>query len=188
MAGTYNFVDFNLFYLRYSHSFTAHLPVIQIWCQTGHIRHIGSVSGRYIKKPEASLVFRLLFLNQNFVSRTFQPLQAYSPSKTKFFYVSMFRWMETLFIGLAFLKTWSMVLCVTLLLQGLEKAGFGPSQQKAFYWQESEVLITICYLARIWTRLSYTEREKGAFDRAEGAWVSRSSQTSLSSSVFIVLN
>lgn len=32
---------------------------------------------------------------------------------------------------------------------GLRKAGFGPSQQKAFYWQESEVPITICYLARI---------------------------------------
>ncbi len=43
---------------------------------------------------------------------TFQPLQAYSPSKTKFLSASVSRWMETLFIGLAFLKTWSMVQCV----------------------------------------------------------------------------
>lgn len=62
-------------------------------------------------------------------------------------------------------------------------AGFATSQQRAFYWQRSEVLIAICYLARIWTLLSDSQREWGLLDGAEGAWVSRSSQTSLSSSV-----
>lgn len=130
MATSYNFVDLNLFYLRYSHSFTIHLPVIQIWCQTGHIR--SPVQFQADSETEESLVFRLLLLNQNFVSRTFQPLQAYSPSQTKFFYVSMFRWMEILFIGLAFLKTWSMVLCVTLLLRGLERLALAPVSKKLF--------------------------------------------------------
>lgn len=60
----------------------------------------------HIFEPDANieeyLHFRLLVVNQNCAGGTFQPLQAYYPSKTKFLSASVSRWMETLFIGLAF--------------------------------------------------------------------------------------
>lgn len=81
--------------------------------------------------------------------------------------------METLFIGLAFFEELKYgVVCVTMYNS---RVGFGPSQQKAFYWQESEVLITICYQAGISTQLSYSQAQKGSFNRVDGAVVSRSS-------------
>lgn len=81
---------------------------------------------------------RRLAVNQNFAGGTFEPPQAYHPSKTQFLPVSQFRWMAALFIGWAFngAKLWC-IECYTVTL-GFRVAGFGSSQQKAFYWQRRE--------------------------------------------------
>lgn len=109
---------------------------------------------------EEALHFRLLVVNQNVAGGTFQPLQAYYPSKTKFLSASVSGWMETPFYWFSIFEVLKYGgVCVTLCYIGAENGWLWPQSAKKLFTGRRVMLITICYLAGISTQLSYTERK-----------------------------